>query len=544
MKKEDIEILSFDDLEEEEFMLNDKTPKKEEKPQIVEEIIEEVVKEDTVIDTKEEKDLYDRIEEAENEILKNKPAPVEEKEEPKKKEKVKKEKVPKEKKVKEKKVKEKKTKEKKETSKKLFWSQVVFCILSAIFIITCFVHYGSRMIKYYKIYNPKTETGETAVLLGNSITTSSSIETTGSGLYRVSGAYIYKGTDVDNYVLFNNNLWRITKINTDGSIEMITDNYVNAMNWNNKISTYKDSDVRKYLNNVFLNTLDKEYLTTLTFCEDKVNDITNMTCNDSNSEDYVRLLSINEFLNCMVDGKTFITSGEEYLWLYDSSDTAVWHTNGSNVSSSDANTGNLVKALVHVKNSTVLLGGKGTKEEPYIIEKENKKLNVGTYVKLGEDTWVIYDKKDDVLKLSLTNVLENTYRFATDKNEFNPASANSLANYLNNTYYNSLSYKDMLLDSEWYIGNYNNSYEDVTSKKVTSKVGLLSVADLKYDEDISKFYFLLTPGETYYTYISGEVLRESKITFSRYIRPTISIKETNIKEGKGTRVSPYVLEVK
>ena len=102
----------------------------------------------------------------------------------------------------------------------------------------------------------------------------------------------------------------------------------------------------------------------------------------------------------------------------------------------------------------------------------------------------------------------------------------------------------MLLDSEWYIGNYNNSYEDVTSKKVTSKVGLLSVADLKYDEDISKFYFLLTPGETYYTYISGEVLRESKITFSRYIRPTISIKETNIKEGKGTRVSPYVLEVK
>lgn len=75
-------------------------------------------------------------------------------------------------------------------------------------------------------------------------------------------------------------------------------------------------------------------------------------------------------------------------------------------------------------------------------------------------------------------------------------------------------------------------------------IAIHALSDLKYDEDINKFYFLLTPGETYYTYISGEVLRESKITFSRYIRPTISIKETNIKEGKGTRVSPYVLEVK
>ena len=534
MKKEDIEILSFDDLEEEEFMLNDKSPKKEEKPQIIEELIEEIVKEDTVIDTKEEKDLYDRIEEVENELLKNKPVQPEEKEEPKKKNKTKKEKIKKERKV----------KEEKEVSKKLFWSQVVFCILSVIFILTCFIYYGSRMIKYYKIYNPKTETGETAVLLGNSITTNSSIATTGSGLYRVSGAYIYKGNDVDNYVLFNNNLWRITKINTDGSIEMITDNYINAMNWNKEISTYKDSDVRKYLNNVFLNTLNKDFLTTLTFCEDKINDISNMTCTDNISEDYVRLLSVNEFLNSMVDGKTFITSGEEYLWLYNSSDTAVWHTNGSNVSSSTADSGNLVKALVHIKNSAILIGGEGTKEKPYLIEKENKDLSVGSYVKLGDDTWVIYDKKDDILKLSLTNVLENTYRFATDKNEFNPTSVNSLANYLNNTYYNSLSYKDMLLDAEWNIGNYNSSYEDVTSKKVTSKVGLLSVADLKYDEDISKFYFLSTPGETYYAYISGEVLRESKITFSRYIKPTISIKETKVKEGKGTRVSPYVLEVK
>lgn len=536
MKKEDVEILSFDDLEEEEFMLNDKAPKKTETPEFIEEKMENIIKEDTIIDTKEEKDLYDRIEEAENKITKK--TEIEEKKEESKK---------KEKKVKEKKTKvkkQKKQKEKKETNKKLFWSQVVFCVLSAIFILTCFIYYGSRMIKYYKIYNPKTENGETAVLLGNSITTNSSIVTSGEGLYRVSGAYIYKGSNVNNYILFNNNLWRITKINTDGSLEIVTDNYVNAMKWNNEIKDYKDSDVRKYLNEVFLKTLNKEFLTNVSYCEDKVNDIASITCDSNNTEDYVRLLGINEFLNSVVDGKTFITSAEEYIWLYNNGDEMVWHTNGTNVSTSEAASGNLVKALVHIKNSAVLKSGTGTKEDPYVIEDNKKVLNVGSYVKLGEDSWVIYEKNDKVLKLALTTTLTNTYRFATDKNEFNVDSPNSLAGYLNNTYYNSLSYKDLLLDTQWYVGSYNNSYADVYTNKVTSKVGLLSVADLKYDNDISNFYFLSTPGDTYYVYISGEVLRESKITFSRYIRPTISINENKIISGSGTIADPYVLEVK
>ena len=33
--------------------------------------------------------------------------------------------------------------------------QKIFCIISILFIIGCFIFYGKRLIKYYKIYNPK-----------------------------------------------------------------------------------------------------------------------------------------------------------------------------------------------------------------------------------------------------------------------------------------------------------------------------------------------------------------------------------------------------
>ena len=38
-------------------------------------------------------------------------------------------------------------------------------------------------------------------------------------------------------------------------------------------------------------------LTNVTYCTDLIEDLSNVTCNSSNSEDYVRLLGINEFLN-------------------------------------------------------------------------------------------------------------------------------------------------------------------------------------------------------------------------------------------------------
>lgn len=539
-ENEDIEILSFDDFEEE-FMLNDGIPT----PDVSE---EPILISDDVLDTKEEKDIVDEVEL--DELIKEvaKEAPISKK----KKFKIIK-KAKKEKKAEKKQDLDgnddstetrtgRRSKEKRPVNKKVFWVQVVFCTLSIIFILGCCVYYGSRMIKFYKIYNPKTENGEQVKLLGSSITSDAALSTEGDGLYRVSGSYIYKGVDVDNYVEFGNTLWRIIKINSDGSIEMATDSYVNALDWNTTITDYANSDIRAYLNDVYLNTLNKDMLTNVTYCKDLVKDLSKVTCDSSNSEDYVRLLGITEFLNSTVDSNSFLADSNNYIWLYNSNEESVWHTNGTSLGASDADSGYLVKAVVHIKNSTQLLGGSGTKEEPYIIEKESDKVEVGNYVKLGEDNWVVYEVNKDNIKLALNGVLSTTYRYSASDNAFNVESSNSLAEYLNTTYLDSLSYKDILLDTKWYNGSYK-SYKDVTKSTVTSKVGLLNVSDVKTNNiDTADNYFIITPGDTYYEYMVGSTLRQSKITISRSIKPAISINLTKIESGKGTATDPYILE--
>ncbi len=539
-ENEDIEILSFDDFEEE-FMLNDNipTPEPDEEPIIIS---------DSVLDTKEEKDFIDEVEldELIKEVAKEEPISK------KKKIKI----IKKNKKDKNSNVQKsldedgsevktrsgKKSKEKKPVNKKIFWIQVVFCTLSIIFILGCSVYYGSRMLKFYKIYNPKTENGEQVALLGSSITSDAALATEGDGLYRVSGAYIYKGTKVDNYIEFNNTLWRIIKINSDGSVEMATDSYINALDWNTTITDYSNSDIRAYLNDIYLNTLNKDMLTNVTYCTDLVTTLSNVTCNSSNSDDYVRLLGITEFLNSQVNSSTFLADSNNYIWLYNSNEKSVWHTNGTGLGASDADSGYLVKAVVHVKNSAQLLSGTGTKEDPYVIEKESNKVEVGNYVKLGEDNWVVYEVNKENIKLALSGVLNTTYRYSTSDNSFNVDSPNSLAEYLNTTYLNSLSYKNLLLDTKWNNGSYT-SYKDVTKSTVTSKVGLLNVSDVKTNNiNSADNYFIITPGDTYYEYMVGATLKQSKITISRSVKPTISISLTNIESGKGTVSDPYILE--
>ena len=64
-------------------------------------------------------------------------------------------------------VKEIRTKKTRRLKKGIF--QTIFCFVSLIFIIGCCIFYGSRLIKYYKIYNPKSESGEAIQLISNAL---------------------------------------------------------------------------------------------------------------------------------------------------------------------------------------------------------------------------------------------------------------------------------------------------------------------------------------------------------------------------------------
>ncbi|MEG0825898.1 MAG: hypothetical protein RR404_00340 [Bacilli bacterium] len=415
------------------------------------------------------------------------------------------------------------------------WEKMLI-IASCIFIIICIVFYGIRLVKYYKIYNPKIDNKEVE-LIRNAILKNQTIVYENDGLYRVSGLYIYKGKNVNNYIRYSNMLWRIIKFNNDGSLDIVLDDNINMLKWNQEIKNFNESDIYKYLNNYFYKQLSLKQLSTTVICNDIIEDLNKITCNNIISNSYVRLLNVSEYLNSKTT-ESYIETGKN-IWLGNRSKEFVWNINNANLSSSKPDNMYYIKPVVTIKNSTVLLSGKGTKIDPYIIDNRET-LEVGTYVKLDNDIWVIYDKFNDQYKLSLTKFISKTEKYSLNSLNYDILKEDTLAQYLNNEYYNSLSYKNKLIEADWYSGNYNH-YEDVFKNVVKAKVGILNVCDLKFSN--LENYYLMTPSNKDKMYLYSSTIVDSKPNLLRQIIPTISINNLNIIEGDGTVSSPYILEV-
>lgn len=84
----------------------------------------------------------------------------------------------------------------------------------------------------------------------------------GDGLYKdeyEEGRYIYKGENPNNYLLFNNELWRIMALEQDGTLKIIRNEIINnqAFDENNQ-NKWTSSSLNKYLNNDYYNSLSTE----------------------------------------------------------------------------------------------------------------------------------------------------------------------------------------------------------------------------------------------------------------------------------------------
>lgn len=406
--------------------------------------------------------------------------------------------------------------------------QILFCSVSFIFILGCIIYYGSRLIKYYRIYNPKVDTTSGEVLLARNIIGNSEMVYEGAGLYSSSGNYLYKGDVKNNYIKYNNMLWRIVKINMDNTIDIILDDYISILPWNNEVSKFAESKMYNYLNNDFLNNLNKDMLVKSNFCEDRIDDLSSITCNSQNSDSYVKLMDVTAFLNSVKDKKTYLAKDNEIFWLSDYSEDDAWHTNGSNVSKSAPNTFYEIRPMVKLKNTVTFTEGEGTIDNPYMVGKNNE-LELGSIVKLGDDEWLVYEITDSV-KLMRKNVLSEQMIF--DKNEltYNVDKEASLAKYLNTTYLDSLSYKNMIINSDWYVGSYENSIEDTKKEKIVAKVGLPSLTSIKLDSSVNGYFTLTNNGETIYVY--EEPLRPSRPSSKRNIRPCIAISKDDANKLK------------
>ena len=82
----------------------------------------------------------------------------------------------------------------------------------------------------------------------------------GDGLYKdiyEDEKYTYKGANPNNYITFNNELWRILSVEKDNSIKIIKDEYIGTIAWNTsgKADWQEPASLNLYLNNEYLNNI-------------------------------------------------------------------------------------------------------------------------------------------------------------------------------------------------------------------------------------------------------------------------------------------------
>lgn len=223
----------------------------------------------------------------------------------------------------------------------------------------------------------------------------SNITTSGDGLYKDGNTYIYKGDNPHNYILINNELYRVLSINKDG-VKVIRNNSIdykefdsnirnneenkycyNSINGCNAyvsdgINTIKDSAVYEYLENVCSkidnsNILFNKTNWNLGLVSDVNNDIKSIINNTNTST--IGLINLNEYLNASLDNHNWLNNGENYWTLTGNSNNnyEVWviSDNGT-IISQQANLSYGIRPVLNI-NGNIKVTGSGLLEDPYIL---------------------------------------------------------------------------------------------------------------------------------------------------------------------------------
>ena len=320
-------------------------------------------------------------------------------------------------------------------------------------------------------------------------------------------SFYFNGNVNNNYLLYNNLLWRIVKVNKSGTITIILDKEINYLS--------KNTNIIDYLNTTFLDELDKEYLVKNNLCNSNITDLNNVSCANKENN-YVSLLDVNSYVKTILNNETFINN-EGMMWLLNSyDDNNSWHVSNTNISYGKNSNYYKVKPVVTIKSTVLYEDGNGTIDNPYIIKNNN--ITVGSTIVIDNDEYVVISTKDNY-KLMLNNIVDNNTYF------------NDVTEYLNTTYYNSLTYKNYLNEMDCNVFTINSG---LVEEKVEKKyICLPNIYDLKLA--VLNNYYLGAKEDNYYLVYDINTLLYGTKNIKHNIVPVISIKKDNnftFKDGK------------
>lgn len=433
--------------------------------------------------------------------------------------------------------------------------QKIFCFVSFIFILSCCIFYGTRFVKLY-LENKETQSVEKNSLA--KVIRENNHEN--DNFKEINGPEYFINESDNNYLLYSNLLWRIIKVNEDNSITIISDSSLTSLAYGESLK-YTESYINKWLNSSdeehsgilekHLNNKEKYLQKTIT-CLDTVNELDNKVCENTNTDNYISLLSTSDFVN--IGNKESYVINNEYFYLNNSNeDNEVWYVDDEGkVTTSKGKDIIGIKPVITIKANIDYISGNGKKDNPYTIETDYGLF--GSYVKLDNDLWRIYQVNDTEVRLVLNDYLKVNnnnleYIYSNISSYHDDYKYGSIAYYLNKNFLNTLSYKDKIKEVNWtngyYGSNSNYDYKESLNATINSKVALISIGDIRLNNSLED-YFTLTgtkeKGSIVYTILSNQKVYTKSIQNKSYIVPTISLDKELLTKGTGTYDSPLEME--
>lgn len=433
-----------------------------------------------------------------------------------------------------------------------FNPQKLFCFISFVFLATCCFWYGGRFVYYYldnqKTIN-KTENKKTSDNLALTIINNSNLKEINNEQYFYNDAS-------NNYLKYSNLIWRIIKIDNEDTIYLISDNVLTMLNntdqnyiysWLNSSENLNTGILQKNLNDT------SNYLTNYKVCDDNVTDIKNITCDKTNNTNLIGLLSILDYIN--TGGEKSFINNNKYTYLSNKDDNnMLWYINDEGklgISTNEDIYG--IKPVIRLNNNLKAISGNGTSKNPYIIEEDTTLF--GSYVKLGNDIWRIYDIENETVKLILDDYLtineeKITKNYSNSNYYHNDTIFSSLAYYLNHDYLNTLTYNNIINNSNWsnsyYSNNNNYNYQEVLNNKIDTKVSLLSIGNIILNDNNLENFFTNTGTDStsnqIYAINKNGTLSKRNVSYNSNVVPCININKNILTKGNGTIDTPYEME--
>ena len=247
----------------------------------------------------------------------------------------------------------------------------------------------------------KKDNNVTSITLRDKLIEDQLVETS-VGLYAMGNTYVERGEVENNYLQIDENLYRIVRINDDGTIRLTTAKAVNNVRWddrynieqknNNGINDYIYNDINSRINERLIEVYNdqtdklKSYITTQSLCIGKRSAADTTKDGSTECSQTVRTqlgsFAVYEYLQASLDKECELPDSSSclnYNWLGDKTihgwtitadaetNYKAFQLNGTcdlKICSSTKN----VYPVFNISSNVLYKSGTGTKEDPYIIK--------------------------------------------------------------------------------------------------------------------------------------------------------------------------------